>query len=224
MALDELLRVRWKLSAIAAHLLATWTCGRGCLGGAECRPQRARSWLVGAGLRLAVALSMLAAAAPIPAAPGSASLGARRAASATPYLNTGQPSFRVAGIIVGPHTKLVQVIVPDASGRGGRALTLKEGAIVEGFLIKKIERRQIYVEKDGSEIRLGLGNPRPLQEPPALEEKGRAHGATAPGGTASRSPAEASHREPAGAGRPPEPPPHAGDAGVTGAPRQANGG
>jgi hypothetical protein len=196
-------------------------------------PQRVRRWLVSTAWCLALVLSTLATAAPTLAVPGMNRPAGRDAASGAPGWNPNRPPFRVAGIVVGPNMKLVQVIVPDASGRGGRAVTLKEGATLEGFLIKKIEKRQIYVEKGGSEIRLGLGNPHPLQEPPEPEEKGQiAHRATAPGGTASHSPADAlkpPRREPAeagpaGAGGPPEPPPETGHEGEVDAPPEANGG
>jgi type II secretory pathway component PulC len=149
--------------------------------------------LLAAGSLVALLHPALGGAQPTPA-PGPNRATAHDASTAAAQgSNSAEPPFRVAGIVVGPHAKRVQLIVQEASGRGGRAVTLKEGASLEGFVIREIEQRQIRVEKDGREYRLGLSNPHPLQEPPPLPSPAQAAKApkpatSAPPGTASEAP------------------------------------
>jgi type II secretory pathway component PulC len=151
-------------------------------------------------LVLSVACSRALAGAPSRAAAG---VAGHHIVPGSPRWNADEPPFRIAGIIVAPNARLVQIIILDATGRGGKALTLKEGSTLEGYRIKHIDQKQVLLEKDGKEIRASLGNPKPLQEPPAATPAGGSAAAGRETKTSNQAPAKQERGSGAGNAHPP---------------------
>ncbi len=77
------------------------------------------------------------------------------------------PPFRVTGTVIAPPEKFVHLLVLDKKGNEEGTMRVREGEVVNGYLIKQIDNHRVYFEREGKTFRIDVGNDKPAVEDPA---------------------------------------------------------
>lgn len=76
------------------------------------------------------------------------------------------PPFFIKGTVISPESRLAHVAVLDDGQREKQSYQVREGEMLEGYRLARIDNHRVYFERDGVVFLLPVGASKPATEPP----------------------------------------------------------